>query len=97
MYDEDGNQISGQSYNGSGEPMSMMPPNGDMTPPEMGGGSGEASGGPSGGMGGYAQADYEVQIGEYFTGFSIYKVPESVPMPYAYSTWAEVEANGDGY
>ena len=61
--------------------------------PQMGGGSGEASGG----MGGYTQADYDVQIGEYFTGFSIYKVPESVPMPYAYSTWAEVEANGDGY
>ncbi len=97
MYDEDGNQITGQTYldsgSASGEPSDMTPPGGDMTPPEMGGGSGE----PSGGMGGYVRSDYEVEIGEYFTGFSIYKVPESVPMPYEYSTWAEVEANGDGY
>lgn len=58
----------------------------------MGGGSGEASGGM-----GYVQSDYEVLTGTYFTGFSIYKTPESVPMSYPYSTWAEVEANGDGY
>ncbi len=93
MYDEDGNQLTGQDYLGaSGEPMDMTPPNGDMTPPEMGGGSGDASGGM-----GYVQSDYEVLTGTYFTGFSIYKTPESVPMPYPYSTWAEVEANGDGY
>jgi hypothetical protein len=58
--------------------------------------SGEASDAPGGG-GGYVQSDYEVISGQYFTGYSIYKVPASVPMPYAYSTWAEVEANGDSY
>lgn len=67
----------------------MTPPNGDMTPPGGMGGSGEA--------GGYSQGDYEVISGQYFTNFSIYKTPESCPMPYPYDTWATVEANGDGY
>ncbi|MGM9615510.1 MAG: hypothetical protein ACI3W7_08290 [Oscillospiraceae bacterium] len=65
----------------------MTPPDGDMTPP-----SGEPSGG-----GGMVQGDYEVISGQYFTNFSIYKTPESCPMPYPYDTWATVEANGDGY
>ena len=43
------------------------------------------------------KSDYEVISGTYFTNFSIYKTPESVPMPYPYDTWATVEANGDGY
>lgn len=65
--------------------------------------SGEASGAPSGdppggpGGGGMMQGDYEVIRGTYFTNYSIYKTPESVPMPYPYDTWATVEANGDGY
>ena len=67
------------------------------------GGSGEPSGMPSGdppggpGGGGMMQGDYEVIRGTYFTNYSIYKTPESVPMPYPYDTWATVEANGDGY
>lgn len=68
----------------------MTPPNGDMTPPGGMGGSGDPSGG-------YSQGDYEVISGQYFTNFSIYKTPESCPMPYPYDTWATVEANGDGY
>lgn len=55
----------------------------------------EPPGGPGGG--GMMQGDYEVIRGTYFTNFSIYKTPESVPMPYPYDTWATVEANGDGY
>ena len=72
----------------------MMPPNGDMTPPS-GAPSGDPPGGPGGG--GMMKSDYEVISGTYFTNFSIYKTPESVPMPYPYDTWATVEANGDGY
>ena len=65
--------------------------------------SGEASGAPTAeppggpGGGGMMKSDYEVIRGTYFTNYSIYKTPESVPMPYPYDTWATVEANGDGY
>ena len=85
--------------NAGGAADPMMPPNGDMTPPADGGPSGGPSGDPPGGPGGggMMQGDYEVIRGTYFTNYSIYKTPESVPMPYPYDTWATVEANGDGY
>ena len=88
----EGESPEGESPEGE-SPADMTPPNGDMTPPP----GGAPGGGAPGGGGGYSQGDYEVIRGEYFTNFSIYKTPESVPMPYPYDTWATVEANGDSY
>ncbi|MBE6992082.1 MAG: hypothetical protein E7430_05860 [Ruminococcaceae bacterium] len=92
MYDEDGNQITGQTYLGAPgeipEDMEGMPPPSDMTPP--GGDMTPPGGGPGGGGGGAPSGSFTTETGTYFTGFSLYKIAESPEIPEPYYTWDDL-------
>ena len=67
-----------------GMPVDMgdMPPPADMTPP--GGNMAPPSGLPEG-------SDTYAEIGEWYVGYDLYRVPKLITIPEPYDTWADIE------
>ena len=68
--------------------MGDMPPPSDMTPPggmEPPGGMQPPEGGGGGGGSEYAE------IGEWYVGYDLYRVPKLITIPEPYDTWADIE------